>query len=44
MLKISRPKYCKNDSSVKWSHHGNFLKLRFVIFWCQKYVRKSTWK
>ena len=31
-------------SSVKWSDPGNFLKTRFVIFRCQKYVKKGTWK
>ena len=30
--------------SVKWSDPGNFLKGRFVIFRCQKYVKKGTWK
>ena len=33
-----------SDSSVKWSDPGNFLKARFVIFRCQKYVKKGTWK
>ena len=45
MLKISWPKwlfkYCKNDSSGKWSDPGNFLKARFVIVRCQKYVKKE---
>ena len=31
-----------SDSSVKWSAPGNFLKARFVIFRCQKYVKKGT--
>ena len=31
-----------SDSSVKWSTPGNFLKARFVIFRCQKYVKKGT--
>ena len=31
-------------SSVKWSDPGNFLKSWFVIFRCQKYVKKGTWK
>ena len=31
-------------SSVKWSNPGNFLKARFVVFRCQKYVKKGTWK
>ena len=32
-------------SSVKWSDPGNFLKSQFVIFRCQKYVKKmGTWK
>ena len=31
-------------SSVKWSDPGNFLKFQFVIFRCQKYVKKGTWK
>ena len=30
--------------SVKWSDRGNLLKTQFVIFRCQKYVKKSTWK
>ena len=46
MLKISWPKYlfkyCENDSSGKWSNPGNFLKAWFVIFNCQKYVKKGT--
>ena len=29
-------------SSVKWSDPGNFLKSQFVIFRCQKYVKKGT--
>ena len=29
-------------SSVKWSNPGNFLKSQFVIFRCQKYVKKGT--
>ena len=32
------------NSSVKWSDPRNFLKARFVIFRCQKYVKKGTWK
>ena len=32
------------NSSVKWSDPGNFLKARFVIFRCQKYPKKGTWK
>ena len=31
-------------SSAKWSNPGNFLKARFVIFRCQKFVKKGTWK
>ena len=31
-------------SSVKWSNPGDFLKAQFVIFRCQKYVKKGTWK
>ena len=31
-------------SSVKWSDPGDVLKAQFVIFRCQKYVRKGTWK
>ena len=35
-------------SSVKWSDPGKLLKARFVIFRCQKYVKrvhgKGTWK
>ena len=30
-----------SDSSVKWSDPGDFLKARFAIFWCQKYVKKG---
>ena len=45
MLKISWPKQLfkilQNDSSVKQSNPGNFLKARFVIFRCQKYVKKG---
>ena len=33
-----------SDSSVKLSDPGNFLKSRFIIFRCQKYVKKGTWK
>ena len=33
-----------SDSSVKVSDPGDFLKARFVIFRCQKYVKKGTWK
>ena len=33
-----------SDSSGKWSDLGNFLKAQFVIFRCQKYVKKGTWK
>ena len=29
-------------SSVKWSDPGKFLKSRFVIFRCQKYVKKGN--
>ena len=28
-------------SSVKWSNPGDFLKAQFVIFSCQKYVKKG---
>ena len=28
-----------SDSSVKYSDPGNFLKSRFIIFRCQKYVK-----
>ena len=28
-------------SSVKWSDPGNFLKDRYLIFRCQKYVKKG---
>ena len=28
-------------SSVKWSNPGDFLKAQFVIFRCQKYVKKG---
>ena len=28
-------------SSVKWSNPGDFLKTQFVIFRCQKYVKKG---
>ena len=28
-------------SSVKWSDPGDFLNARFVIFKCQKYVKKG---
>ena len=35
-------KYCENDSSGKQSDPGNFLKARFVIFRCQKYVKKRV--
>ena len=31
-----------SDSFVKWSGPGNFLKAQFVIFRCQKYVKKGT--
>ena len=31
-------------SNVKYSAPGDFLKARFVIFRCQKYVKKDTWK
>ena len=31
-------------SSVKWNGPGDFLKAQFVIFKCQKYVKKGTWK
>ena len=31
-------------SSVKWNGPGDFLKAQFVIFRCQKYVKKGTWK
>ena len=31
----------KNDSSGKQTDPGNFLKARFVIFRCQKYVKKG---
>ena len=31
-------------SSVKLRDSGNFLKAQFVIFRCQKYVKKGTWK
>ena len=31
-------------SSVKWSNPGDFLKAQSVIFRCQKYVEKGTWK
>ena len=34
----------KNDSSGKKSDPGNFLKSGFVIFSCQKYVKKGRWK
>ena len=48
MLKISWPKYlskyCKKDSSVRWSHPENFLKPWFVTFRCQKYFKKGTRK
>ena len=33
-----------SDSSVKVSDPGDFLKARFVIFRCQKYLKKGTWK
>ena len=33
-----------SDSSVKVCDPGDFLKARFVIFRCQKYVKKGTWK
>ena len=29
-------------SSVKWSNPGDFLKAQFVIFRCQKYVKKRV--
>ena len=28
-------------SGVKWSNPGDFLKAQFVIFRCQKYVKKG---
>ena len=31
-------------SSVKWSDPENLLKSRFIIFRCQKYVKKGKWK
>ena len=31
-----------SDSSVKWSDPGDFLNVRFVIFRCQKYVKKKV--
>ena len=31
-------------SSVKWSDPRIFLKAQIVIFRCQKYVKKGTWK
>ena len=37
--------YLNIASSVKQSDPGDFLKARFVIFRCQKYVKKKgTWK
>ena len=29
--------------SVKWSDPGNFLKSQFVIFKCQKYIKKKEY-
>ena len=34
-------KYCVYDSSVKVSNPEDFLKAQFVIFRCQKYVKKG---
>ena len=34
-------KYCENNSSGKQSNPENFLNSRFVIFRCQKYVKKG---
>ena len=38
--KISLPCH----GSVKLSDPGDFLKTQFVIFRCQEYVKKGTWK
>ena len=32
------------DSNVKYCDLKDFLKAQFVIFRCQKYVKKGTWK
>ena len=32
------------DSNVKYCDLKDFLKAQFVIFRCQKYVKKATWK
>ena len=40
LFKVS--KMTVSDSSVKWSTPGNLLKARFIIFRCQKYVKKGT--
>ena len=42
MLKIGLNNYLNIASSVKWSNPGDFLKARFVIFRCQKYIKKGT--
>ena len=44
LKKGSKRVYIKNNNSRKWSDPGNFSKSRFVIFRCQKYVKKGTKK
>ena len=40
--KVSKNKiFLPCHSSVKWSDPGDFLKAQFVIFRCQKYVKKG---
>ena len=34
--------FLPGHSSVKWSNPGDFLKAQFVIFRCQKYVKKRV--
>ena len=43
--KVSKNKiFLPCHSSVKWIYPGNFLKAQFVIFRCQKYVKKGYMK
>ena len=42
MQKVSKNKiFLPCHSSVRWSNPGDFLKAQFVIFRCQKYVKKG---
>ena len=37
-------KYYVYNSNVKYCDLKDFLKAQFVIFRCQKYVKKGSWK